>query len=382
MGEGWKSGKTLVSVLAFILFLVQMVYAFNNYLEKPTMQSTGTRPFSSLDRPLTLAVCRLDQFDSLQSLGKGYALNGDFLHGKLANDSMISWAGSNGNLTYEETRNALYSSTNPTYFLIHQNMVFANFTKRFLLPYGPCQVYEGLVPSAHMSFYLDAADIENSSSHALYISDPAASTTFQLSLMNGDRVNNPGTIDNQFSWRTYNIQIKESINKADDGSCVNYPNAEHENYAACSTSEMRKKIMPSLGCMVPWISEEDACTGTLNRLEEHNDVMSWLRTIVTRSFGRIVYRPESCLPPCTILSAHATFCASTKSNFANVIELYFSLDIEVEKIKLAYDSGDLLVEIGSCLGLWLGLSVVGIYEVIVLAVSGTNKLFMRMSTKK
>ena len=31
---------------------------------------------------------------------------------------------------------------------------------------------------------------------------------------------------------------------------------------------------------------------------------------------------------------------------------------------MAYDSTALLVEIGSCLGLWLGLSIVGVYDLI------------------
>ena len=31
---------------------------------------------------------------------------------------------------------------------------------------------------------------------------------------------------------------------------------------------------------------------------------------------------------------------------------------------LAYDATALLVEIGSCLGLWLGLSIVGVYDLI------------------
>ena len=32
---------------------------------------------------------------------------------------------------------------------------------------------------------------------------------------------------------------------------------------------------------------------------------------------------------------------------------------------LAYGFGSLLVEIGSCLGLWLGLSIVGVFDVLV-----------------
>ena len=41
--------------------------------------------------------------------------------------------------------------------------------------------------------------------------------------------------------------------------------------------------------------------------------------------------------------------------------------IIVRKIVPAYDIAALLVEVGSCLGLWLGLSVMGVYEVLVSA---------------
>ena len=38
---------------------------------------------------------------------------------------------------------------------------------------------------------------------------------------------------------------------------------------------------------------------------------------------------------------------------------------KVESVVLAYGFDDLLVEIGSSLGLWLGLSVVGMFDVFV-----------------
>ena len=41
------------------------------------------------------------------------------------------------------------------------------------------------------------------------------------------------------------------------------------------------------------------------------------------------------------------------------------LYIKVESVVLAYGFDDLLVEIGSSLGLWLGLSVVGIFDVFI-----------------
>ena len=33
-----------------------------------------------------------------------------------------------------------------------------------------------------------------------------------------------------------------------------------------------------------------------------------------------------------------------------------------------YDFADLIVEIGSCLGLWLGLSLLGLFDVVTIAI--------------
>ena len=47
----------------------------------------------------------------------------------------------------------------------------------------------------------------------------------------------------------------------------------------------------------------------------------------------------------------------------NIIAVAYQ--VKVERIVLAYGFTDLLVEIGSCLGLWLGLSVVGIFDLVL-----------------
>ena len=52
----------------------------------------------------------------------------------------------------------------------------------------------------------------------------------------------------------------------------------------------------------------------------------------------------------------------------NWINLHLDERVHVERTVLTYDSTSLLVEIGSCLGLWLGLSVVGVYDIAVIAV--------------
>ena len=74
----------------------------------------------------------------------------------------------------------------------------------------------------------------------------------------------------------YRITLKETEKVANDGTCVVYPYHGHANYGDCVGAEMRAKILPTLGCMVPWISADDQCLGPITRLPEHEDLVNQL----------------------------------------------------------------------------------------------------------
>ena len=48
-------------------------------------------------------------------------------------------------------------------------------------------------------------------------------------------------------------------------------------------------------------------------------------------------------------------------------------------VKSAYNEADLLIEAGSSLGLWLGLSVIGLYDLLIM---GLRKVKMMIETPK
>ena len=58
-----------------------------------------------------------------------------------------------------------------------------------------------------------------------------------------------------------------------------------------------------LGCMVPWLTQEDdQCKGHVPRLPQHEDLINWLRGMVLSSWGGYQYNSEVCLLPCTLIS--------------------------------------------------------------------------------
>ena len=81
------------------------------------------------------------------------------------------------------------------------------------------------------------------------------------------------------------------------------------------------------------------------------------------SFGGKAYTPASCLPPCTILEAIPK--QEHKHSYkVPYVYIFFNDKVKVQTTVLAYGIDSLLVEVGSSLGLWLGLSVCGIFDLL------------------
>ena len=221
--------------------------------------------------------------------------------GNVGNESVLSWSGFQSNLRFNETQNFLYESEVEN---IDPNNTFGNEIKSFLIPHGLCKIYK-IIPIKY--FRVKLTTTKQTNLYFLFVSDPAATTNFQLpySLLTGDKIRMTATVVPRYFM--YNIKLKETTEKAEDVSCVDYPYNTHESYSDCVDADLRDKILPRLGCMVPWISDNDACVGLVHVEPKHKDLVEWLHSLVLSSWGGIQYKSAICPLPCTLLSAHATF---------------------------------------------------------------------------
>ena len=106
--------------------------------------------------------------------------------------------------------------------------------------------------------------------------------------------------------------------------------------------------------------------------------------ITIRDFGNIEFRSDTCPLPCTRMSfqaSQAQFASYDKAG-DNTLSLNFEDTIEMRRIVLAYDATSLRVEVGSCLGLWLGLSVMGMYDVCAAIVGRTVQMVVGIRQKE
>ena len=329
MTDKIKLFKSLVQTLAFVFFIMQMIFAIRNYLTKPTMSSPGHKSLMNLGKSILIAVCKNEQFDFSRASELGYKSSTDFWNGKTTDKTVISWIGLHGNLTFDEAFSYLYKSDLEN---IKFKTAVGTVTKRILIPLGLCKVFEGS-PVAFMEIHVKSTD--EVAEYFAFVTDPDAVNPFQLPyfLLAGDKVSfRTDTNSSVKKYAEYNIKLEETRVETEDGSCADYPDKTYASYSDCVGAEMRGKIFPVLRCMVPWMSSEEHCSGLIQRLPEHGNLSAWINAkIIWISWGGIQYKPETCLPPCTTFSVKTTFQQSG-IYYKNWFGLYFEEDIKVHKV--------------------------------------------------
>ena len=321
-----------------------------------------------MELPIRISVCKIDQFDRNNKIGFGS--QEDYYEGKSTNKTYYNWMGLEGHLSANETIHQLFISGEE----LIKTGIGVKGTTTTVLPIGLCKHFEAIpgklirkggLYKGVLSLYIK--DI--GSVYHVFVSDPAAAPKFQLpkSLITGDRIKADAV--NQSKVYYYTVTLKETHVELDDGSCVDYPDAAgHESYADCVDKENQRKILPDLGCMPPWLSEKVPCNKPILRLTDDHRSVKWrIDSLYPRSKTGFSYESKSCLLPCIQISVKNVFQDVKRNRESKKkINLFFENVVNVERIGPAYGTVDLLVEVGSCLGLWLGLSVVGIFDILVL----------------
>ena len=80
--------------------------------------------------------------------------------------------------------------------------------------------------------------------------------------------------------------------------------------------------------------------------------------------SRPVYS-KSCPRPCKHISVQVTKENTFNTNNQDFIELHVASKLKILRHVSNYDGFDLIVEVGSSLGLWIGLSALGIFDIFL-----------------
>ena len=222
----------------------------------------------------------------------------------------------------------------------------------------------------------------------IYFSDSFHQPTFQLvsDAMASDPIligngKNPG----ESSYYEIDITITEKRNR--EGTCRNYENPS--DYGECVDSTVRMKMIDMIGCIPPWIkfnvveNDHDICTNqfqlTSDKAMDIVSVMEQLGNDI-KFLKDMELTSEECKPSCTQIKVASKMRSYKSGNWTgNYFAMLFNDNLKVQKEVTSYDIFSLFVEIGSSLGLWIGLSAMGIFHLtvtVIQKVRGTNYMYV------
>ena len=170
--------------------------------------------------------------------------------------------------------------------------------------------------------------------------------------------------------RFYNIKLEEIHLMEAIGDCTNYRvKNDFETYSDCVSNEQYKMFKPFLGCKNPVLSaprDPDNCKGRVDLGHQLPEFLEMWNEFVVSFLISGDPQTEACLKPCLQLKAEASLINRVKSDAdATRVYLNFEKTVKVTSYRRAYGLFDLVIDIGSSLGLWVGISVVGVFDLLL-----------------
>ena len=282
----------------------------------------------------------------------------------------MSWTGLHGNMTFNQTLHYLYKHQMDDVEFKHwrpsqqknnsqpDDGLKENITTRFTLANNFCKVLE-IVPGNN-NYNIDTT-LKGNVSFSIFLYDPVNSNNFLFPQLTGDKILH----DNKEGLKlmVFKITLKETEDKTGGDRCIEYPNKRYQSFSQCLQTDVVSKTRPVFGFTLPFFTTTDKARKPIQRQKKHEPTVRWLQKIAHNSFGGILYQPAACPPPCTTLTA--TSEQQQKFSYkSRAVSIFINDIVEVQTTVLSYDMGSLLVEVGSSLGLWLGLSVVGLFDLL------------------
>ena len=297
----------------------------------------------------------------------GYVWRSDFFEGNITGQPMaLSWKGS-ANLTWDEISKKVYdNSPKPikkskvdlktgkfrTEFLAN------NLTKLSLIP-EDCTIIEDI--SNWMQF-----GEPGGGELKVLISDPHLQLSYRQNKIgiSGDE------LESTKGYSFFEIKISILQLRRDKNVCRDYDTAD--GYKQCAEKSARKKLIDLLGCIPPWMSQldnEPICYDAVEfkdkkQAEHVKSQMSLIVNFIYLNYEDALNLEGECKLPCSQIHLSVKKIKKFGYNNYNSLIMKFDDSVKIIEEKNGYDLFALMVEVGSSLGLWLGLSAIGVFDLL------------------
>jgi hypothetical protein len=341
-------------------------------INPPVVDSTTTLSIADVD--LLVTICPLDQWNRSKINELGYSSARKLMFGIGGKKKFIGW-GAQHNLTFEDlvlmTQN--FNLTNPQIELIHPDSSVTQiaYEKNFYPQFGWCYnlINFSTIGEVRLRFQM-GSKVNIVSQYKVYITDKKLRTRNTLHIKS-----QWGSIYAKSRNTNYVVKVDQLsyFDPKNPDDCENYASADFD---MCVNNELKKIWIPLINCNPPWLTSQDQCKGRMNVTTEKEEQIfnETLETAVGIIYMKNFPAKEKCYKPCTVAQSMIFFNGedNKKIIFSTFLTLDFINEVVYTTKKLAYGSSEFLIDMGSSLGLWFGLSVFGITDIGIITLKWVN----------
>ena len=364
-----KDLLTFRSVFQFFavgVFVYQMQNSFKKYYDHPMVQQSSILSFdkNKIKIPL-MYICQDSEFDYVMARNYGYYYLWQVLVGKLHKSNNFTWKGKFENQTFVGLQNMIFNFDNDHTVLNSQqnkndNWQPTSVQKIFIPPFGFCTK----VGKSTGIVWANSTTETN-----IFLVDPALENNIRISSMKYGTFKFGPSGDGFFEEFIYEVELRVYDSSVDDGiTCVNYERTG-SRYGECIENMLQEKFLLWFGCLPPWFSNDlnNVCDADMHKVINDVEILQEIENeFVNLVTGYELDMFKECFPPCQNMQLDYNLRRHIprRLDYAN-IRLMLKDEVTVFTYVHAYDWFNLLVDLGSALGLWLGLSVLSIFDSIL-----------------
>ena len=336
----------IIHLAAFVVFLIQAQQSLIKYFNYPTVIQQTWIKGENIEKPF-VQVCFSDFFDYSKASEYGYSRRTDYLSGKFSNSLKPTWKGGNGNKTIHEIQNQIYAGN------FNQVDMSQINNKIFILNKGFCLEVKNLTEYLQITTKDKRLRV-----HLLHRSTDIKvfSNNIQLEF---------GSINNAKSdYKVYDLNYEIYDNTIHEGTtCFDY-RKQKETYGACNYNALKNYIYSAYGCYPLWIMDErDSKICEIGLESKEIDLKLFEKVwkdIHELSDSRKINLLKHCIPPCyqvkCLLEKKQEEALSRETAYLKIHDE--ANNVPIYKAVYSFDIFMLSVELGSALGLWLGIKYI------------------------
>ena len=351
--------KALVLIICLVAFSFQMYVSINQLILPPVVVSVGNLKLNENDPPM-ITICPVNQFDPERLKSYGYDDRRMMISGFGNNSQFLNlsfWDIVNNTLAYSPDTDVdfrLRNEKTPVY-----NM--SSFKKRFYPLFGYCwEISDYVIQNEILITGKKIFNVFNMTK--IFLTDKLLRTVPALDL--SSHRGEPILMQNG-SDKTYLVDIEKYpfFDPYKPDNCKNYKTDEHEECVDEKLKDYRNELMH---CRPPWLAKQNACldmnwyrTENISSLLQLN---AFAKNELLRSTRSIINMEnfdakKECPVPCSMTRSNIRTGTKGNTLAGAEVRLVFEERIIYSENTFGYGPSDFLVDLGSSVGLWFGISV-------------------------